>query len=638
MEKYSDITVADWITIVRSIEDVVANSYGPQCSQTLITNRTGKAVVTSDGFTILQTLEPSHPGAEFIIKSLKTCHQYTSDGCKTYLMYLASFLHHLVSAIKNGSFIHTSVTKHCPINELIKQAAINARKCIRKVSEVLLPVLHQQLLDHSCQLLSSLLTKCTATNIMHNIVKTTLMPHYSPRLCEHFTELLMNSLPEPSACDVYSKTIQYMVQNFWSLVVKVTNRPYTESTIIPPLLIKCEFAVKCKTLVFGNLGEETCCQVQALVLLGCFDGSDSTGDNNEIFIVTRAGQVLDILHHRRHVVDQFAKLCNKNGICIVLCSECVPVYALDIFREHDISVISFLLKEDINMLEQLSGKLSMCSIMDNIEKINLIELNGIEEMIIGGQRHVHLKIPGDNYNIKHLVLCAPTIGLCDQLSLALYKGLNSLAMCFVANKLLPIYWVEEGNKMCTTRRKPDVQPIGTSDKAHNVINEITETLNDIDLNIPGAMVGGRDDISCHNTKPINKIPKCLYVTEGGGGFEIILSKMFKDIQTTTIEADLRHMCETVAVTMMDVVKKLYDSTQLTPNPRGFLEAKTVLEEKVATGVIWGLNKNGVPCDVADAGILEPLTMKLHVLQCVLSLVEQLLGIDNVVGVQLQRGN
>jgi chaperonin GroEL (HSP60 family) len=302
-----------------------------------------------------------------------------------------------------------------------------------------------------------------------------------------------------------------------------------------------------------------------------------------------------------------------------------------------VSVIANVLERDVEVLEMLTGKLSINTVKDTVNESNIISLNGISELIIGGKKYVQLKLGNSIYPIKHLIICAPTIGLCDQLAVNLQKGLNALKMCLNAGEL--------ENKMPYIRYSSSSEhneregvENGSTDLTREDSNDFSDWEVKSDLEIDkksgtDCSYNNYGNMQHHSGPQIPSVTEQFNIVEGGGAFEILFHKLLQDFTTSCTDPNLSLMCEILEKTMISLVKTLYDNTSIqSESSRGFLVVKTILQEK-RNGDLWGLNRRGIPGCMSEQGVIEPLMSKIHVLHCVLNLVEQLLGIDQIVSVR-----
>ncbi|XP_053401001.1 Bardet-Biedl syndrome 10 protein homolog [Mercenaria mercenaria] len=626
----TSVDLATITTVVSSLQRVVADFYGPQCTQTLLTSQTGKAVVTSDGFSILQALQPDHPVAQVVFKALKRYHSVTLDGCKTFLIYLANFLVHLQEEINLGKFYHNGTNVSSSKHDLEKQGTICARKYVRQMKQNVLPILFDKLRLNSDTLANKMLKEMDMTDVLKHILQTSLMPHYNPKLCDHFADLLISILPNECWDKSFAQIMQFLVDNFFDINIKVPGTPYGECSQVDPFLLNRDFALRCDNLLSLS-------QVSMVILKGNIDGGDLEEESQECFLVKQTGQMINYIHHRRKVVERFAHTCASKQIDLIICTQAIPGYVIDVFRQRNISVIANVAEKDADLLEILTGKLPFSNVSDGIEIQNVIHLTGICELIVGGKKYVQLKVSNISYPVKHLIVCAPTIGLCDQLAVALQKALNSVGMCYVQGV---IQGVKNNDKNFTENHdteeldkdlEKDLEEsdcLSKSFKQENVdpnVKIVESSVTDLsemfaNLGIPST---GQNDKLC--------------IVEGGGSFEILVMKVLHDLYDSCTDSNLSLMCKILERTMISLVKKLFQNTSCcrsqSQSTRGFIEVKTVLDEKVSCGKLWGLNRRGMPCNMSDKGIIEPLMCKIHMLYCVLNLAEQLLGIDEIVSVR-----
>lgn len=569
----------------------------------------GKAVITSDGFTIIECLQADHPVAQLVFEALKRCHAFTQDGCKLFLLYLDNILKGLNSTVSGGKFCPNGVNVGGSRSALERQGIVYAGVSVRKLSMIILQDFQTQMFAYSYSLYDRVLEQYSLKQLLFSVCKTALMPHYSPKVCEFLSSKLLAAFPtygNHTECYMFFQTLSAFINAYYSVIIKIPDRPYHQCSVVEPLLIKGKFAVKSE-----DFGSEP---IKAVLLRNGMDCFQTGEDAREVLSIKSSGQVTNILLHRRKTVQKFAEACQRQDVNLLLCTENVPGFALEILQRQKISVVAYVLSEEIDLLEMITGKVPLVSINDEILAHKVLPLSRVTELIIGGQKY--LQLPVDSCQWKHLVLCAPTIGLCDQLAVMCHKALNAVKLCFE-----PCVTTNSQTLASSNRTSVSFSPTSIEKKVTDLCNNACKCTFGTDSEQPVVQTD-------------SKLAHKMSIVPGGGSFEMHMSSLLKDYRTKQGDSNLAAMCSILEDTFKNVVNVLYRNTNITDKKRRFTEAMMVLEEKANSGSeVWGLDRRGIPRNLVERGVFEPLVCKMHILQCVLNLVDQLLRVDKVLSIR-----
>lgn len=574
---------------------------------------TGKAVVSSDGMTIVEALQPEHPVAHLVLQALKNCHSVTLDGSKLFLLYLSNMLIYLQQEIDQGSFLHHGTNLKLDTAGQHGQSMVCAQRNLKLLINSVIPELYKDVFAHCRTLGLTMKTKFTVQDIMKNILRTAIMPHYSVPQCEFYSQLILSCLPVDRDSRTLAETLQLMVDKFNNIVIKVSNRPYRDCTAFKMLLIKQCFKYKNqKTLTVGK---------QLAVILNCDSYFIVDDDDTDSMMIKQSCTIDKMVKSRRKVIENFVESCVKKNINIVLCTGSLPNYAVNIFNRHELSVVTNVIEEDLEILQLCSGKIVINDLTEEIEDINAVTLSSIAEVVIGGRQYIQLQIADSLVSLKHIIVCAPTIGLCDQLAVTLHKALNALksSLRTGTSSLHQSFCYNESLLIDTPYKNKE--PVSVNDCR-------------LSLNSRNMISSPEDCVINSDIEDYDENENYFNVIEGGTSFEILLANLAQNYAQDCENSDLSILCKILDKTLVSVVRTLYKNTNTQPaSKQGFLKTETLLKEKVSTECIWGLDRRGTPCCLMDRGVLEPVTIKFHTLNCVLNLVCQLLGVDKIVSVK-----
>ena len=615
-------------SIVSSLERIVSNFYGPQCTQTLMTSSTGKAVVTSDGYTILQSIHADHPLASVVTKAVNSCHSYTYDGCKTFIIYLSRFLAISEKEILKGNFVPQGKSMSGCSRPNEQQSMLCISKCLRTVINEVMPNVYQQILNYCRD--HAVAGDQDIIECLKCVGKTTIMPHYNPKLCEFLTDLLGNLMGDSHDLNSLKMSLQFLLDDFNSLCIRSPNQPYDKSQISPSYIIQRDFALTCESLKQGS-------PANVLLVDTTIEKASTDQEPKETLRIKTGSQVNESLICKIKRVKSFADKCVKLNVHVVIISSGVPQFALDILRASGISIIHHVLKEDIIILGKISGVMAVSDVED-IDVKDVLTAKSIQTVSVCGRSYVQLQILS-KFVIKHLILCAPTVGLCDQLFIVMQKAIKAISVCLKTKDTLQyidcekvLHEVSDGHTSVkglkfSVEEQNNFRYGTAHTKPKQPKNDKFECATRV-MNISNS----------NSAHPGVKTPGCagveLLMIAGGGGFELILSNILKQLAAHEEDSGVAMVCHMISESLMYILNVLYRNTsESATDKHNYMQVEQHLRQKIGEGLFWGLNRRGVPADMSKSGVLEPVLLKIHTLDCVLVLLEQLLRTDQIVSIR-----
>ena len=584
-------------TIAMSLERVVANFYGPQCSQTLMTSSTGKAVVTSDGYTILQSINASHPLSSMIKKAIDACHQYTYDGCKTFIIYLARFLSLAEIEVMRGTFLpdgaHGKGNRQA--NEC--QSVLSISHCLRKIIDETMPNVYAEAIYYCCRNYKQMRS---LNETLKCVANTTLMPHFNPKLCHFLTEIIGDSISDTKETESIRKSLDVMLRYYDSICIRIPDQPYDRSQTVASYIIQREFTLVCDAVKNRNT-------LNVVLMKTTLYRTNGAEEPHKTLKIKGSLQIKDSLIGKVKTVTTFADQCLKLDIHAILTSEGVPQFALDILRARGISVVHYVLKEDITVLESLAGTLAVADI-DDLSESNVIQAKQVCPISICGRKCVHIQLES-KIKVKNLILCAPTVGMCDQLYLSIQKAIKAMYLCLI-----------EDPQDSIVNSEIDVNQTSDKDKLHSASS--------VDSGSRNSSKSENDSIKSNCD---------LLAVPGGGGFELLVSNILKKHTKNVRNTNVRRLCYIISDILIEVVRILHTNTaESCKDKHDGVRIVEYLQRQFSEGLLLGFNRRGKPTELYKTGVAEPLVSKIHTLNCVLSLLEQLLRIDQIVSVKSQK--
>ncbi|WAR15213.1 THS-like protein [Mya arenaria] len=585
----------------------------------------GKAVVTSDGFTIIEALSPAHPVAGMVFKALKSCHKSTGDGSKTFLLYLSFLIKEINFEISQGKFCHNGANKHGSSGkDLAKNGAVCVRHALREIVGNVLPEIEKNVYQESLKLRERLAKIRNRGEIHISVCQTMFMPHFNPKVSKFLAEFVMKSLSGiQDDQELFKDSLTFVVKNFFAISIKVPNRAFSECSVFEPLLIK--------NRIKGTAEMMTQTSAKA-VILKCGIDDLRSGEIAHETVHVRPGQITALLLQRRKVVTKFAEKCEDNGVTLLVCTENIPDYAVEILQRHNISVITYVTEESVELLENLTSKISLATASEKIDGTNVIALKSVKEIIIGGQIYTHLEV-SKLQSWKHLIICGPAVGLCDQVAITCQKALICLKKCYIFEDNLADELGVGHEHLIMSKGRFTSHADSHEDSSDG--KESTSMQQRYNSEARSEMIS---EMGCtsgkNNVKTNTNSSTMFFILPGGGSFEVLMSNLFSEQKLCSGEANVSTLCRVIERVFKDFVHSLYENMNITrADNRGFLGAWTMLTEKLKEGELYGFDRRANLADLLEKGIYEPTQTKLHIFRCVLSLVEQLIGVDRIVNVK-----
>jgi chaperonin GroEL (HSP60 family) len=544
------LDLKDVCHICKTLEQIICHSIGPRGSKTLLATETGQVIITSDGRAVLRKLHFSHPIAKLIIDSMTKTVNFTGDGSKTFILYLSQFIKQL------DNFEHR---RNCYGRNSYVSAL---QKIKQKITDELFPYMQSKMPE---------MVQCFSAEILGKILKTCLSNFFPFRIVDHYVSLMNDVIcVDPHH---FKEHIQNISDNFEQICVKIPNLPFAESKTMPGFIIRRKFAVYNKNSLTENL--------KFLICMFSVTGHPKNLETREIIKLKSEFAMIKFMDHHKLLLTSFVEMCLSNNVNLIICAEQVSDQALYLLESSGISVIHFVPEEDCQWL-LANLKMSPCiSILEKFESNMFYKANSCKPLIINGRQCIHLDLKSVLQLPKMLLICAPTEGLCNQVSVNLQKSLKSLLVCFSSDH-------------CDSLSEP--------------IDDRKEKLT------------------------IGKVA----VVGGGGTFEFLASDFLLDLEVKFQDCEcVNLMCKLLSEALLQLPKVLFQNNSPSKEinlKRYFLSLEEIGKSKCCKKYL-GFNRNGAVSDLFSDGILESVVMKIHVLLSVIELIQQMLRVDAVIGVK-----
>lgn len=311
-------------------------------------------------------------------------------------------------------------------------------------------------------------------------------------------------------------------------------------------------------------------KVRFVILMCSIEEQVKQEDNESIYLSTN-DSLRNFMLYQRERVDKFAQMCVEQKINVVISSVGIPKYCLQVLGSRNISVIHYLEEEDVEFLSQMCRKHVILEFPRvQFSEREIFVASSCQRVIIGGKPCVQLTPCGEGLApyTKTLILAAPTDGLCGQLYTVIHKAIKSVYLSLI---------LSEG-------------------------------------------------------------PSCSSATiPGGTSFELMCSHFLtRWCKSKTLVDEGVQMARILAEAFVGVARILHRNvTETTQNQtRDFLiKLSRVWERDADMNSLHclGFDRRGTLRDMDKEGVLEPITLKFHLVSCLMDLLCTLLKTDGIIG-------
>ncbi|KAK6186120.1 hypothetical protein SNE40_008218 [Patella caerulea] len=578
------IKLKDLVDITGALSKIICKSFGPRCRQTLLSTSTGKIMITSDGFQILRSLNIGHPVAKVIVEACEKHHSNHGDGVKTFLLYLSTFMQCLVKISLDYENLTLKISRQIPM--FIEETLSNCFKTL---------ALKSFFLDSNSK-------SSDILNHFKSVITTTLSTHFSKTQSQLFSEMIIEAINDHSVDfrDILD-LINFYVDYYDLLHIKC-RQSYSKSKIIPGILLR-DFTVRPHDTSEKNL--------KFVILQNSIEGNTEE-KSDEIIKVSMDTDLDSCFMERIKAAEIFLKKIANNEIRLIFCNQKVPSYVISLCNKYKISVIGNLDDKDIRFLEILTSCPSLSSIYEDITDVSVGETI-YERVNYYGKYFINLTFR--NPLVKTFLLCAPTDGLVYELSSLFYKTLKTLQTALNGtNNNYP-------RKLFMREMNPEVEKNGILDSEHLLLENL-------------KVGGNSDQINRLASFETNDTSKKIFLISGGGYFEFQMAKLLKESSKNFTNQHSGMICKILSDVLLCIPEALHTNLclNIATNKREYIQK---LQTILCSDENLCLNRRGEIKDCSSSmpnGCLESLNLKITTLCNVLQLIQQLLRLDMIVGI------
>lgn len=383
-----------------ALESLVKPSYGPNGLDSLILSHSGDALMTSDGATVLSSVDVKHPSGKMILDAVLTHHGRHGDNSKSFLLMvteaLRNILYHVETAQEASKLGRHLMASHKHIlDSLVLPSLIQFSR-------------HTKLSDRSD-------FQQTASYIL----KTHLSGKFAPSVTDILTSLLLDFVDfPPSGGDGTdtnaSEHIAWLIDLFPCCCSTIDGLSVRQSRVADGIVINRE--IQCGGDNYNWPGG------YFIILEGDFSFPIPESAES-LKLVTSS--MSDATQWQFQYSSRLATTLKCQGVTLLVVTGNCAKSCIQTLVEHGIAVVTMVAEEDAKLIaEHLC--VDICSFTDlvAVPPGAFCEYVSAEWLVVGKENCVNIK----GVRMKHLIVCAPTQALAKIYYISLHNALKCLRM------------------------------------------------------------------------------------------------------------------------------------------------------------------------------------------------------------------
>ena len=558
-----EIELSAITTMCLSLESILKKCFGPNGLSVMLTTATGTLMITGSGAAILRSLQLSHPIGRMVTDSVATHCQHTGDNCKTFVFLLCGMLRKLCGELS--------------VHRQYKYERLTVANALAHLKRSVLPRL-------VCQSITGQSTTvCCTQDDLHRVKSacndtfaSTLRGRFNKATASHLAKVLVEMTFADVDVAEIPLAIDECIKYFPQVHVEIAGNAIQSTHVVDGIIIQRDIKVHVPSAMENGVRF-------MLVAFNVTDSQSSSDHDNNVssaIHVASTDHLRDMFAWKMSHMQGFVQLITSRDVNLLVCSSVVSDVLAFHCRRAGISIIQAVDEDDMRRLEFVFNIHAVYSWSELLSTRVVGQADSCRSVQLGVHRWSLLQ-PNPATTTGHcskplsrqLVVCAPTVGVCDQVASALLGCLKCSRMLFDTSVLCDVSGLNPWPVPCTRKSQTGL------DKSTGF---------------------------CHS--------HCVFIP-GGGTFERTLDKelqLYKqrcnDINLTRGADLLQHGLQSV---LSHLARNLFASSDVHP-----LVA-------VATAT------NGKQLD----GVIEPLASKVVLLHDLVTLLQQLLRVDMLVPVR-----
>ncbi|XP_072168710.1 uncharacterized protein [Diadema setosum] len=614
MAKEVVINVQSSLAICDSLTNLLGKSFGPNALQILYTTSTGKVLITSDGSTILRATNVAHPVGCWLISRVVSFHSQVGDCAKSYIFLIREVLEGICQEFGSVSKNMDRRSHHVSREEMHDLRSALSDMLHGCLPKQILPSLLQESFD------ASQVTLADFHNLGENVIHTHLAGKLSPKQSKFFSSMLWNFVTRNAtngSISALQEATQNIVDNFDVAVMEAAGLPIESSHIENGVILSRDAVNHLQR----REGDAPC----IVMIWGCDPFKAVPASVSTLSARTVSGLVHTMQYARVQAV-KFVDLLVENNVRVVLCSECLSATSLSLLHRASITVVHTIPLEELLRLGHVVNAQLLYEVPTELQSTMIFSALDVKQVPVGSRRCTKVLLhtsPG----VCHLLLCAPTEGMCKVLA---QSALNSVK---VINAWLASS--QEDFNQCsditTGSSKPLETPTDAVQKRSNshALMDCELTVHRTGHGFSGELAGTASG-SCEQRLD----EKHGLLIPGGGSAELLASRLLYQQYLGHRDNQYQSLAEKIVANALLCIPRTLHQNSFAHGSRDSHSFVKILEQYFgdASRGLGIEGKAGQLSALGERGVWEPTMIRYFLWCSVIETVIELLKMDAIVPV------
>ena len=400
-------SLEDLKRMTSTLYQIISPLYGPRGQQSLLVTNTGKVIISSDGQTVMSSLQLSHPTARCILDSVSTYSSVHGDGTKSLIVYLYEIINAISISYQTQRLFDSEQIYRCGVAKWLSEFMSLDLPCILEDMKRVVKEKNISLVNDAQAVRQAI------KDFIHSSLTCSLINVNTSHLVNTCSSFLLDS---PAARHDLYQTIQLSCSQFDNMVFRQVGLPFESS-----------FVSKGFHAVGKIYKREDVCG--DMICLSC--PFEHVQDNERYIYSSESHISENLISHKFRVVEKFLHKLKADGIAFILTADKVPGYVLNLCFTIGINIGVL---DDYSSLQffMLIGNCSpVTTLFSKDLSANCIKIDSFECVRYCSKDFVKITFSDKNLALDHhsLFLCAPTDSAASQLKSMFLKIMKALDHC-----------------------------------------------------------------------------------------------------------------------------------------------------------------------------------------------------------------
>lgn len=560
--------------VCQTLRHLLVPGFGPNGLKILLTTSTGQVLITNSGCQILKSLSIVHPLGKLLASTALALQNETGDYSKTFILLLAALMNQVSS--------HVDFRRNCQDANIVTRSSL--RIAFHRLRTHLLPqVLLPQMMIHFSSLSICNENREAVVDVMTNIVKTSLDSKYSPVTSSHLAgvliEFLISFCPD-IAC--LRSAVNSCTDLFQLLCAEVVGDHPTSSKTLSGILIQKDF-------LFASTALSSMQDIRFIIWNSSAEESEEETTLAKFSVGSRANLV-QALQWKTSLSSVFVQQLQNLSVSLLLCCGQIDDLMNGLCTSADISTVQFISEEEVTRISLIAKLHPVYTVSDLHSDGHIGVVNSCKTTVLGGRRFIHLEgvqpvsvhVASQQPAEKYLILCGPSMGVCQEIKLDLHNSLKLIKMWLSCD------WIQA---------------------------DMDKTISPLNSERSGS----------------SSIDHKGWSLPGGGTFEMLLYASLKKLLLPNskhcLDESVRFACNAIQQAVLEIPVSLLLNSYKNSSGSAAAVLKLIETSLANSGHEGGINGRTGDQLEHDCYVTEPLEGKVRVLLTVLSLIEQILSLE-----------